>query len=147
MAAPDYAEYLDQLDRLPGGPAAALADFLGPWLAAPVQGADADPACWWLREGGRLSLRPEADGTDLLLVHEDETEMCEIARFGRELTEAAALTAQTRTGGDRVSPLVLALLAIAAGDVDDGRRLKRRLPGLDGAARDLMLMTLCRLCG
>jgi hypothetical protein len=42
---------------------------------------------------------------------------------------------------------VLALLAIAAGDVDDGRRLKRRLPGLDGAARDLMLMTLCRLCG
>ncbi len=141
---PDYVEYLRQLDRLPGGPAAALADFIGPWLADRVHGTEADPACWWLREGGRLCLRPAADGTGQLLVHENETEMCEIARFGRELIEAAA---STDSGGARLSPLVLALLAIAAGDVDDGRRLKRRLPGLDGAARDLMLMTLCRLCG
>ena len=45
------------------------------------------------------------------------------------------------------SAIVLALLAIAAGNVDDGRRLKVGLPRIDGAAKDLMLMTVCRLCG
>ena len=142
---PDYGEYLDQLGRLPGGPAAALTDFLGPWLVDRVHGTEADTDCWWLREGGRLCLRPVADG--LLLTHEDGKAQVMIARFGHALIEAAARLARNAPDTAGVSSLVLALLAIAAGDVDDGRRLKRRLPGLDGAARDLMLMTLCRLCG
>ena len=44
-------------------------------------------------------------------------------------------------------PLPLTLVAIALGEVNDGRRLKKALPRLDGAAKDLMLMTVCRLCG
>ncbi len=138
-ASPDYAGYADQLARLPGGPSAAVTDFLGPWLAGPDPRAAAGAACWSLHEGGRLSLRPAPDIPGLVLVHENGAGAVEIARFDGRLMAAAQETA--------ISPLVLALLAIAAGDVDDGRRLKRRLPGLDGAAKDLMLMTLCRLCG
>jgi hypothetical protein len=138
---PDFADYLEQLARLPGGPAAAVRDFLGPWLSGPEVPSEQGLPCWPLREGGRLCLRPAHDAPALLLVHETDGAAAEIARFGRDLIDAA--------GGPEAaaSPLVLALLAIAAGDVDDARRLKRRLPGLDGAARDLMLMTLCRLCG
>lgn len=145
MALPDYAEYLDQLARLPGGPAAARTDFLGPWLAGPETTSDRGLPCWPLREGGRLCLRPAAERPALLLTHEGDAETLEIARFGPDLLAAAGRAPTVAAAA--VSPLVLALLAIAAGDVDDGRRLRQRLPGLDAAARDLMLMTLCRLCG
>lgn len=140
MAAPDYAEYREQLARLPGGPAAALRDFLGPCLAGPEQCDGQGLPGWPLSEGGWLSLQRAPEGGGLRLMHEDAGQATEIARFGEGLMTAAQ-------GDPAVSPLVLALLAIAAGDVDDGRRLKRRLPRLDAAARDLMLMTLCRLCG
>ncbi len=136
---PDYNDYLSQLTRLPGGPAAALRDFLAPWLGeAPSAPVD---ACWSLREGGRLCLRL-LDAHRHVLVHETPTAQVEITRF-----DEAFATACQRAVERGIPPLVLALLAIAAGDVDDGRRLKGRLPGLDRAARDLMLMTLCRLCG
>lgn len=140
MATPDYAEYRAQLARLPGGPAAALRDFLGPCLAGSEPCDSVDLCTWRLNEGGWLSLRRVPEGGGLRLMHEDAGQATEIARFGEDLLTAAQ-------GDPAVSPLVLALLAIAAGDVDDGRRLKRRLPRLDAAARDLMLMTLCRLCG
>lgn len=135
MPAPAWDDYLTQLARLPGGAKAALTDFLGPWLAHPLPAAE--ETCWRLRQGGRLCLKPVDEA--LLLVHEHGADVVEIARFGLELLEGAAR--------GQTSPMLLALLAIAAGDVDDARRLKQRLPGLDGAARDLMLMTLCRLCG
>lgn len=141
---PDYAGYLEQLARLPGGPAAAVRDFLAPWLADPATAADPASNCWRLKSGGRLCLEPLPDAPVLPLWYAQGTETVEIARFGRDLTEAAERTPADKPG---VPPLVLALLAIAAGDVDDGRRLKRHLPGLDAAAKDLMLMTLCRLCG
>lgn len=140
MAAPDYAEYLGQLARLPGGPATAMREFFAPRLAGPERAEGDGLPSWPLGEGGWLSLQRVSEGESLRLVHETAGQTAEIARFGAELLTAAQ-------DAPDVSPLVLALLAIAAGDVDDGRRLKRRLPRLDAAARDLMLMTLCRLCG
>ncbi len=62
-----------------------------------------------------------------------------IARAGNELL----LVAREKN----VSALILLLVAIATGQVDDGRRLKVELPKIDAAAKDLMLMTVCRLCG
>lgn len=140
MAAPDYAEYLDQLARLPGGPAAALRDYLGPCLAGPEQRDDLGLPTWPLAEGDCLCLRSVPEGGGLRLLHISAGQTTEIARFGEDLLTAAK-------HHPHVSPLVLALLAIAAGDVDDGRRLRQHLPRLDSAAKELMLMTLCRLCG
>ena len=71
------------------------------------------------------------------------------ARVGGGTTELAtlpqALLDEARQAG--VSALLLALLALATGDVDGDRVLKKLLPRVDGAAKDLMLMTVCRLCG
>ena len=47
----------------------------------------------------------------------------------------------------QISPMLLGLLALATGDVAGDRLLKKLLPRVDGAAKDLMLMTVCRLCG
>lgn len=130
----ELEEFLAQLERLPGGPAAAVPDFFGPWLdpqAAP------GPTVFHLGDGDRLRL---AD--DGRLVHETTQE----SRLIVQLDGDQVATLQT-LATPAMPPLPLALVAIALGEVEDGRRLKKTLPRLDGAARDLMLMTVCRLCG
>jgi hypothetical protein len=148
----DWEKLADQLATLPGGAAAALPDFFGNLVSdelAPVT-SDWDYDGWVLKEGGILSLRinDAIDGMRLFLVRlgdehgPDEryaTDELGISRAGNELLEVA------REKG--VSAIILFLLAIASGQIDDGRRLKVELPKLDAAAKDLMLMTVCRLCG
>jgi len=142
----DWEKLADQLASLPGGAAAALPDFFGNLVSdelAPVT-SDWDYDGWVLKDVGILSLRinDAVDGMRLFLVRpgdEHGPDEMPIARAGSELLEVA------RAKG--VSAIVLFLLAIASGQIDDGRRLKVELPRIDGAAKDLMLMTVCRLCG
>lgn len=131
----ELEEFLQQLERLPGGPSAAVPDFFGPQLAPDP--AATEPHGFRLKEGGTLRL--ESDGrlvhdaadADLLIVQLDPEQLAAIQALATPAMPALPLT----------------LVAIALGAVDDGRRLKKALPKLDGAARDLMLMTVCRLCG
>jgi hypothetical protein len=150
----DIEDFIRQLERLPGGPGAALSDFFGHLLAGsptatlpdgivPPRGTVIE--CWPLPESGALCLcrAPGPEGASL--VHLTGSAVHEIASLdavGLGIVEQAAATA-----GGTGSPLLLALVAIAMGQVDDGRRLKKALPRIDGAARDLTLMTVCRLCG
>lgn len=128
----ELTEFLEQLERLPGGPAAAVPDFFGPWLAG-----EPGPDHFSLKEGGSLTL--EADGR---LVRRGTDEAALIVQLtAEELEDIRALATEA------MPPLSLTLVAIALGEVNDGRRLKKVLPRLDGAAKDLMLMTVCRLCG
>jgi hypothetical protein len=120
-----YQELAWQLHRLPGGAAAAIADFFGNLLAEIPA-----PDHWRFREGGQLELH--ADGA---LRHGDAL----ITRLPPDLLTAAAAAA--------IPPILLGLLALATGQVDGDRRLKAVLPKADAAAKDLMLMTVCRLCG
>jgi len=120
-----YQEMVWQLNRLPGGAAAAIPDFFGNLLAeTPVSD------CWRFKEGGQIELH--ADGE---LWH-GETLITHLPPKLLAAAEAAAL-----------SPIVLGLLALATGEIDGDRRLKAALPKVDSAAKDLMLMTVCRLCG
>ncbi len=120
-----YQELAWQLHRLPGGAAAAIPDFFGALLLeAPSQ------ARWRFRAGGALEL----DATGELRCGASP-----IAVFPPELFAAAE--------ADAVPVMLLGLLALATGQVDGDRRLKRVLPKVDAAAKDLMLMTVCRLCG
>jgi hypothetical protein len=120
-----YQELVWQLNRLPGGALAAIPDFFGSLLAqAP------DVAVWHFKVGGSLELH--ADGA---LRHGDSL----ITHFPVELQAAAE---------DATLPaILLGLLALATGQIDGDRRLKTVLPKVDAAAKDLMLMTVCRLCG
>ncbi len=120
-----YQELVWQLNRLPGGAPAAIPDFFGSLLAAPPT-----PGCWQFKEGGPLELR--GDGT---LVQGESI----ITTFPPALLAAAEAAA--------MEPLLLGLLAMATGQIDGDRRLKAVLPKVDAAAKDLMLMTVCRLCG
>lgn len=137
-----FQELVWQLHRLPGGAAAAIPDFFAGVMAGPEETDAAGLPRWPLREGGWLCLAGDAGGP-LRLVHDGEP----IAELPAELLAAARQDADDPSSPPTVSPLVLALVAIAAGHVDDQRRLKKALPRVDGAAKDLMLMTVCRLCG
>lgn len=132
MSRKTYEELVWQLSRLPGGAHAAVPDFFGRLLdGAPDSGAEEE--AWHLHGGARLSLRG-----DRLSAHLGE-ETTQLATLPGELLDAA------QEAG--LSPLLLGLLALATGDLDGDRRLKSVLPQVDGAAKDLMLMTVCRLCG
>lgn len=150
----DWQELVWQLHRLPGGAEAAIPDFFGGSLAGAAGLSPAVPTpaaapiieAWPLREGGQLCLTgDEATGLRLSLLTDGDD--APIADLPGELLAAARQDAADPATPVTVSPMVLALLAVAAGHVEDGRRLKRLLPRVDGAAKDLMLMTVCRLCG
>lgn len=143
----DLRELVWQLHRLPGGAEAAIPDFFGPLLSGPpTHMADTGLVeAWPLLEGGQLGLLESAEGLHLVRIDAAGTQT--LAELPAELLDATRQTADDPASPRTVSPLVLALMAIAAGRVEDDRRLKRALPRVDGAARDLMLMTVCRLCG
>ena len=133
MSIEDWHELAAKLELLPGGAQAAIPDFFGAWLAQ-SSWLDDGTECWLFKQGGLLRL-----GQDGLLIHNLDGSQISVATCPSELLVAAHEAA--------VSPLLLALLAIAVGHIDDARRLKQTLPRVDGAAKDLMLMTVCRLCG
>lgn len=120
-----YQELVWQLNRLPGGAAAAIPDFFGRLLASAPQADN-----WRFIEGGALDLHPDGG-----LRHGDTL----IAEFPAELLAAAEAAG--------LPGILLGLLALATGQIDGDRRLKAVLPKVDAAAKDLMLMTVCRLCG
>ncbi len=142
MTAEDWAKLIEQLNTLPGGAAAAEPDFFGSLITdelAPVT-SEWDFEGWMLKDGRVLSLRLDETQQGMLrLFVVDPAEEHFIAKTGDELLEAA------RTSD--VSAVLLFLLALATGQIDDNKRLKIHAPKIDGAAKDLMLMTVCRLCG
>lgn len=127
-----FEELVWQLARLPGGREAAMPDFFGRLLSQPPQITE-DGEIWHLLDDVRLELSDNRLSANL---HGDHNL---IATLPPALLDEA--------GKARISPLLLGLLALATGDVEGDRTLKKLLPKVDGAARDLMLMTVCRLCG
>ena len=120
-----FQELVWQLNRLPGGATAAIPDFFGNLVDE-----TAAPDLWRFKEGGPLEL--QGDGS---LRHGDTLITC----LPPELLVAAE--------AGEIPAILLGLLALATGQIDGDRRLKAVLPKVDAAAKDLMLMTVCRLCG
>lgn len=123
-----YRDLADQLAAMPGGVATLRESFFG----AVTLGEEGDG--WALAAGGWLVL----DGAERLLWRREDGEEVVIA-YPPGLLETAREFA--------VPPLGLALLAQAMGSVDDGGRLRRLLPQVNRAAKELLLIAACRLCG
>ncbi len=142
MQREDWDKLAQQLRTLPGGAPAAEPDFFGPFITgelAPVT-SEWDYDGWLLKDGRVLSLRLDETQQGMMrLFVVDPEESHFIAKTDDTLLHAA------REHG--VSAVILFLLALAAGQIDDNKRLKIHAPKIDGAAKDLMLMTVCRLCG
>lgn len=133
MSIEDWRELAAKLDLLHGAAPSAIPEYFGGLLMQPPNTGHGSE-CWTFRECGQLILDPAGH-----LIHAQVDVQTPIVCSPPELMQAAHEAT--------VSPLLLTLLGIAVGHLDDGRRLKRCLPRVDGAAKDLMLMTVCRLCG
>ena len=154
-----FKDLADQLCRVPGGQAAILADYFGKSVTGPLP--DKRPAedalqaalggvlrleeAWALAAGGALCLAAAAEGAArLAYLHPDGGGATPILDFSGEVFLAARGDWE---GGCAVSPLAIALLALAMGSLDDHRRLARTLPDVDYSAKGLLLIASCRLCG
>mgnify|MGYP001193091195 CR=1 FL=1 len=141
MTVEDWARLIEQLGNIPGGAAKAEPDFFGHLLRdelAPTT-SEWDFEGWFLKDGRVLSLRLHDSMAGLRLFVVDPEQEHYITQTDDALLSTA------RAGG--ISPLLLMLLAIATGQVDDNKRLKLHADKVDAAAKDLMLMSVCRLCG
>ena len=141
MTHDDWTHLASQLRLIPGGAERAEPDFFGTLISdglAPTT-SEWDFEGWLLMDGRVLSLRLDEaqEGMRLFVVDPEEDHF--IARTGNELLACAR--------AESVSPLILFLLAVATGQIDDNKRLKLHAPRIDAAAKDLMLMSVCRLCG
>lgn len=126
----DLDELSQQLLTLPGGgPAAILRDYFSA-TAHPMEHHFSELERWSLIEGGHLSL--EVSGT---LVFYPATGASQII----------ASHALARSLG--LSPLALMLTAIVGGTIDGDAVLKQTAPKVRLAAKELLLVASCRLCG
>ena len=157
-----FRDLVAQLQQIPGGPSALLADYfakavkeslteleavqqmLCTALGREVIVADA----WALNAGGALCVAvvPEG-GVQLALLHDDQRSATPILDLPDELIKAAQVDSENLAGDYQVSPLVLSLLAIAMGGIDDKKRLARVAPEVSYCAKGLLLIASCRLCG
>lgn len=145
-----YRDLADQLATMPGGPANLRGDYFGV-VTLPEAPADAGAGlktalgenhalaeAWALVAGGMLALAEGPEGTAQLVWLKDGG-VDAILDYPPGLVEAA------REYG--IPSLGLALLVQAMGTADDGGRLRRLLPAVDKAAKGLLLIASCRLCG
>ncbi len=138
-----YRDLAQQLAAMPGGHVRLREEYFGSvTLPDPLHGFS--PSCgeiiegWMLNGEGALALISAGNGeANLVWLKKDGEEA--IAAFSGALRESAREFS--------ITPLGLALLALAMGGVDDGGRLKKTLPGLHKAGKGLLLIAVCRLCG
>jgi hypothetical protein len=144
-----FRDLADQLASLPGGTAKLREDyFAGVTVDGLPDGAERALQAalgegyilaegWALAGGGVLALAVAHGGEARLAWLDEKAETV--------LDYPAGLVDAAREHG--VPPLGLAMLVQAMGTVDDGRRLRRLLPQVDKAAKGLLLIASCRLCG
>lgn len=157
-----FRDLVVQLQQVPGGPSALLADYFTKAVKANLTGLAAvqEMLCvalgrevlvadgWALNAGGTLCLAvlPEG-GAQLVLLHEDHRTATLILDLPDELVKAARVESENLASAYQVSPLVLALLAIVMGGIDDKKHLAQVVPEVNYCAKGLLLIASCRLCG
>jgi hypothetical protein len=157
-----FRDLVAQLQQVPGGPSALLKDYFTKAVKesltdlAPVQerlcavlGREVLVADAWALNGGGtlcLAILPE-DGAQVVLLHENQRSATLILDLPDALIKAARVEPESLTSEYQVSPLVLVLLAIAMGGIDDKKRVVQVVPEVDYCAKGLLLIASCRLCG
>ena len=157
-----FKDLVAQLQQVPGGPPALLADYFA--KAVKENLTELEPAqeilctalerevvvtdAWVLNAGGTLCLVVLPDGgAQLVLLHDDQRTATPILDLPDELIKAARVEPENLASTYQISPLVLTLLAIAMGGIDDKKRLVQVAPEVNYCAKGLLLIASCRLCG
>jgi hypothetical protein len=123
-----------QLLAVPGAPERLIPDYFREARVDAPGGNEVE--AWRLADGSRLAL-----ATAPARLHLDD-------RLALPLPEGIARAASRHADTlGAVSPLALALCALAMGLIDGDREFKRAAPGLYKGAQELFLIAACRLCG
>jgi hypothetical protein len=137
-----YRDLADKLAAMPGDHARLREEYFGS-ITLPDPSPGYALSCgeviegWTLNGKGTLALVDAGNGgLPLMWLRKDGEDA--LAVFSGDLLIAAREFT--------ITPLGLALLALAMGGVDDGR-LKILLPDLHKACKGLLLIAVCRLCG
>lgn len=157
-----FRDLVAQLQQVPGGSSALLGDYfaravkenltslaamqakLGNALAREVGVTDA----WLLHDDSMLCLAVLPGGAaQLVVLHADLKTAVPILDLPAALISAARNEPENAASEYLVSPLVLALLAIVMGGIDDNKRLAQIVPDVNYCAKGLLLIASCRLCG
>ena len=129
-------ELAQQILAVPGAPDKLLDDYFpGVRVCAPE-----DPALesWQLPSGRQLALNRAQDGALCLVLSEAGIPLASLPLPDNLAAQPAAPV---------LSPIVLALVAMAMGIVEGDKSLAAQESRLLKSAKELMLIAACRLCG
>jgi hypothetical protein len=123
-----------QLLAVPGAPDSLIPDYFREARVDAPGGHEVE--AWRLADGGRIALE-----TDPAVLRLD-------GRLALAVPDEIALAARLHAASlGAISPIALALCALAMGLIDGDREVKRALPALYKGAQELFLIAACRLCG
>ena len=136
-----------QLLAVPGAPDKLLAEYFSNAVPGNLPGCTEEYAVevWQLSDALVLSLLKRPQGLVLKLSRAGLP--MDTLALPMEVLSAASPNGDQFDGPYRVSPLLLALTAIAAGYLDGDRVLRRFAPRLLKGAQEVLLIAACRLCG
>lgn len=135
-----------QLLAVPGAPDRLLSEYFSKAVRHASVAEDAVEV-WRLADASVLSLLNRPEGLTLGLCQAGAPAHPLLLPLPAEVLSAASLSGDHPEGPYRVSPMLLALTAVAAGYVDGDRLLRSAAPDLLRSAQELLLITACRLCG
>ncbi|HYP67667.1 MAG TPA: hypothetical protein VEP67_05375 [Thiobacillaceae bacterium] len=138
-----------QLLAVPGAPDRLLSEYFSKAVrhALPSSVGEHAVEVWRLADASVLSLLNPPEGLTLGLCQAGVPAHSLLLPLPAEVLSAASLSGDHPEGPYRVSPMLLALTAVAAGYVDGDRLLRSAAPDLLRSAQELLLITACRLCG
>ena len=130
-----------QILAVPGVPDKLLADYFSGVKILAAEGLALER--WQLASDRRLDFNRAQDGALCLVLSESATPLLNLP-MPQDLD---AIAAQAAASAPPLSPIVLALVALAMGLTEGDKALAAHEAKLMKSAKELMLIAACRLCG
>jgi hypothetical protein len=138
-----------QLLAVPGAPDKLLPEYFSKAVRNTLPSRIEEDAVevWRLADASVLSLLNRPAGLALELCQVGVPAAALILPLPAEVLSAASQSGDQPAGPFLVSPILLALTALAAGYINGDQALRSTVPELLKSAQELLLVAACRLCG
>jgi hypothetical protein len=145
----DLRTLAGQLLAVPGAPESLLPDYFSRTVLNTLPSCIEEHAVevWRLADASVLSLLNRPDGLALELSRVGMLVDALTLPLPAGLLTAASQSGDHATGPYSVSPIMLALTAMAAGFIPGDKPLKQAAASLLKSAQEVLLIAACRLCG
>jgi hypothetical protein len=138
-----------QLLAVPGAPGKLLSEYFSKSVLTILPSSSRDDLveAWELVDASVLSLLNHPQGVVLELSSTEQPRISLALPLPPEVLTAASQSGDHPAGPFCISPLLLALTALAAGYIEGDRSLRKAARELLKGAQELLLIAACRLCG